>query len=658
MWFLILNLLFVFTQSTFIWNSNLNKCLTSIDAFNCEHYGFQTITNNEICEKSTDSYLGRIIIPTTVATSEQWANPPGCFYDNTRSYFNKREKSYYDSSGMFSAAEGHCKVYKRCICQTELNSCPEEVDSSNMTSVSEESNTDLNGTMDFNGTTGFNGTMGFNGTTGFNETTDSNKTNILQSSFFRGKKMLTHRLWNYKSGTKNINEHACPNDQQWFLTHVVNNKRYGWTYQDGSWLKRWIDAGSFYHWESACTRNWGQTRMQIWITDNVFKESGPSPSFIYRKRSDLEPETIFHWLTPNTDITQKVTACTTPVTLSWWPTNPTWTWKPWWYSHFYWYWWMKWKNDSTHLDFCETEHLTIANHLNNLLTRDKKSPLEYHDSSLINIVTGNNKVSFQNKIWGTDKTTPNWGNWNKVKYTGTNNPSLITKFIKKIAHQSMKPLDTGTFCTKRDWTRPFDWKGIVTQTYNVNRITGFDISKCKCKNGEIKNVGDETACNDNIIKPCLPQYFNPYYPNKYPDNVGNINVFLHGHSCMCGDTEIIFKDNQPVETDEDCYEENTRTPYVGTCKQWTYPKACINDGSTSIVVNYFRYGEGMGLLKESTLSSANMRPTDGGIGKKFFPICKRWHSLTQSCWCDNVLYTRNQVCDTVHKRMCNMCIIQ
>ena len=128
---------------------------------------------------------------------------------------------------------------------------------------------------------------------------------------------------------------------------------------------------------------------------------------------------------------------------------------------------------------------------------------------------------------------------------------------------------------------------------------------------------------------------------------------------MCDDgTEIIFKDNQPVETDEDCYEENDRTQYEGKCKQWTYPKACINDGPTSIVVNDFRYGEGMGRFKESTLSSANMRLTDGGIVKNFFPICKKWHSLTQSCWCDDVLYTRDQVCYPEHNRMCTMCNIR
>ena len=480
MWILIFILQFLQTQSieynkillsgpTFVWNSNLDRCLTSVTSFNCEHNGFKTIHNRKECEQSTDSFLGTIVSPRIIPHNKQWESSPGCSYGYLKSYYNSRKKSYYDISGRFDRGEGHCSKHYPCICLTMLPSCPEEVVFTNKTALGKKT------VIEDEDITGLN-------ITNTSDISPNNGTH-LQSSRPNPTSSLRGSVPMLKTPSD-----VCPND--------FKNLYMSWEWSPWGW--RWHERNI-----GACSK--------AWFAANVHEEEGFTLK-LYRKTTDVTQDTVLKWL--KDDISQTYTAYTTPVSITWWK-KITCRWSNWpeWCSN--------WERSTKTV--LKQETMPIKDHLQNLLGGNDYEG-EWPGAQLLtysysyNTISDKTSVAFYQKkgFWkGQNRYSwPQYGGWKQYKYSGSDNTNLKTEFIKKITYETEKPLEKGKLCEARNVANIFSWKGIIEQITENNKIVGFNLDFCRCDSGEIKKVGDPNPCSDKPA--CQPIGI---IPPKYRKNI-------------------------------------------------------------------------------------------------------------------------------------------
>jgi surface protein len=601
MWILIFILQFFQTQSiefakilvsgpTFVWNSNLDRCLTSVTSFNCEHNGFKTIHNRKECEQATDSFLGSIVSPRIISHNKRWKSSPGCSYGYLKSYYNRRKKSYYDTSGHFERGEGHCSKHYPCICLTTLRSCPEEVVFTNKTALGKKT------VIEEEDITGLN-------ITGLNITNTSdispNNGTHLQSSRPIPTSNLRGSVPMLKSHGTPQPFYYCPND---FIYQFMNLK-WWWNRGKWEWEWEWVEVKI-----GACSK--------AWFDENVHEEKS-STQKLYRKTTDVTQDTVLKWLKETTDISQSYTAYTTPVSITWWKKitcrypNP-------------WHEWCQNSERSTKT-VLEKKTMPIKDHLQNLLGgNDYEGEWPGAQLLIYGISQDNKFVTFNQKkgFWkGKNRYSwPQYGGWEQYKYTAYDNTDLKTEFIKKITYETEKPLEKGKLCEARNVSNIFSWKGIIEQITKNGKIDGFNLDYCRCDSGEIKKVGDPNPCSDEPA--CQPIGI---IPPKYQKNI---------QSCIYKKTTI-----------QNPYVIKIQEIDVFKCKQYKYfrygivKRKCVKIEQREQKHKY-QYLDNAFVDRDAgrvVIKNYGLTPMSDN---QFYPKCLPFR-IYQQCWCGLVLLNKN-----------------
>lgn len=102
------------------------NCIKTVISYSCEKHNALSIENEDICRRVVNKFVGRELTAVRVHPTAQWRSQPSCYYDDFTSYFNKRDKMYYNLVGELYPGQGQCTKHAPCLCLVYDETCPED----------------------------------------------------------------------------------------------------------------------------------------------------------------------------------------------------------------------------------------------------------------------------------------------------------------------------------------------------------------------------------------------------------------------------------------------------------------------------------------------------------------------------------------------------
>ena len=575
------------SDKSYVWSSELTKCLFQITTRSCAEFEAITIQDKFTCQTAVELFLNKkTTVPTNpISIDKEWTKSPGCYHDYNKALFNKRTEQFRQDNGELINVEGECNNHRPCIC--EISKCPIQHTFTNTSMVGPNLNQpDENITLVYPEVeTNSTNQTAINQTAlelFMNQTNTTNITDIedwtpfltsrlrLTNNLRKNKYLRTNHLKNNVCNPEDTSLVACSTD--WETANIGPDKTYS-TYPgiNSKTIRKMLKYFKDNRYSSKKTR-----KLIIRIGSEPYCWSYPSWHLHYCGWSGCSWH--IHWKT----------TCL-PQTFRY---RTVWT----------------------------NQYTTNKGHLSGFIggSSTEKHPSQTTGTLIYTEIEDNKFLKIGGKTWNR-QTYPPFEGWTQKNY------GLFVDEMK--TYISQLPLVKEDILCSSKTTDIMAWTQAAPQIRNdINQqLIGFRMDQCLCKKGQIVAQGDKCPVTPKTpqgtkIRPCIPKYFD-----------GTKDDWdVERKPCVCADGETIIPKDEWTLTKMNTvfvkYKRSAKFAIYTTYEKLLvseevieWKRACIidpTDGKRMMLVENYR-------PRTQEMVDKNLYPFCANVGLQFYEcVCK------------------------------------